>query len=88
MGFSNVSKEEIAERLRWEERYGEPTKRDHAVVGNTIRIGDEFFDLSEFEKEEAKPVISSNPFKKHHYDLQKDLDEIRAFHDKLEKAGK
>lgn len=81
MAFQRLSREELAENQRWEERYGEPLKTDHEVNSEFVRIGDEFFSVKDLQESHRKnPQPKSHPFKPHHYCLQKDLDEITAFY--------
>ncbi len=79
-----LNRSEIQENQRWEELHGDPLKTDAWIRADHIQIGDEFFSITDLEKEELaperRPVLQPDchPFKPHHYDLQRDLDEIIA----------
>lgn len=84
MGFNPpLSKSEISENQRREERFDNPLKHDVILASGFIKIGDEFFSTKDLDSARAEnPQPESHPFKPHHYCLQKDLAEIKAFYEK------
>lgn len=90
MGILNPNQHEHPEtRDRWEQRYGEPLKFDVSVNADVVKIGDEYFNISDLQKaHEENPQPASHPFKPHHYCLQKDLEELKRVRELHAKAGK
>jgi hypothetical protein len=76
-----MSTQELAERSRWEERYGEPLKRDHKLYPGFVQIGDEFFSVDELERADKEhPQPANDPFKPHHYLVQEALDDLLSYY--------
>lgn len=79
-----LSREELSENQRWEDRYADPLKFDVAIGSDKIQIGDEIFSVKDLEKSHAQhPQPASHPFKPHHYLVQEALDDLKAFYTKF-----
>jgi hypothetical protein len=83
--MTKLSRGELAEKQRWEERYGDGPLRPIVfnVTKDSVQIGDEFFKVSDLKKAARKnPQPKDHAFKPHHYVWQESLNELKAFYAK------